>query len=98
VGLQPPPQNLPPARCVCRGALAANVALPRLSIEAADAAEVESALGRHLLILNYCYRSDPKRDRNDLDVLALRRRFVLRLSASEDFSLWDAATFVLQRR
>jgi ubiquinone/menaquinone biosynthesis C-methylase UbiE len=53
--------------------------------------------GGHLLVLNFSYRGDLKRDRSDIAVLAARCGLSFRRSASEDFSLWDAATFLLQK-
>lgn len=53
--------------------------------------------GGHLVILNFSYRGDLKRDRSDIAVLAARCGFAFRRSASEDFSLWDAVTFLLQK-
>jgi ubiquinone/menaquinone biosynthesis C-methylase UbiE len=53
--------------------------------------------GGHLVILNFSYRGDLKRDRSDVAVLAARRGFAFRRSASDDFSLWDAATFLLEK-
>lgn len=51
----------------------------------------------HLLILNFSYRGDLKRDRSEVLVLGVRRGFSLRRSASGDFAFWDGATFLLQR-
>lgn len=53
--------------------------------------------GGHLVILNFSYRGDPGRDREEVGALAEVHGFeVLRL-ASGDFALWDAATFLLRR-
>jgi SAM-dependent methyltransferase len=53
--------------------------------------------GGHLVILNYSYRGDPGRDREDVAALAGRHGFELARVATGDFALWDAATFVLRR-
>ena len=62
-----------------------------------EAARVLKPAG-HLLILNFSYRGDLRQDRSDIAGLAARRGFELRRSASQDFTLWDAATFLLRRR
>jgi SAM-dependent methyltransferase len=53
--------------------------------------------GGHLLILNYSYRGDPEQDRREVAQLAARHAFEIRRAAAQDFSLWDAATFLLRR-
>jgi SAM-dependent methyltransferase len=53
--------------------------------------------GSDLVVLNYSYRGDLKRDQSDLAALAERHGFRLCGTASGDFQLWDAATFLLRR-
>ncbi|TNC44161.1 class I SAM-dependent methyltransferase [Rubellimicrobium rubrum] len=53
------------------------------------------AEGGHLAILNYSYRGDSGRDLQEIEALAAPAGLVVRRSALQDFSLWDAATFLL---
>lgn len=62
----------------------------------AEAARV-LAPGGHLLILNFSYRGDPGRDREEVARLAARHGFEVRRMGSGDFELWDAATFLLRK-
>jgi len=55
------------------------------------------APGGHLLILNFSYRGDLGRDREEVEALAARRGFEVRRMAQGDFALWDAATFLLRK-
>jgi SAM-dependent methyltransferase len=63
----------------------------------AEAARVLGPEG-HLAILNYSYRGDLGRDREDVAALARRHGFDLVRAATGDFALWDASTFILRRR
>ena len=62
----------------------------------AEAARVLRRNGS-LVILNFSYRGDPALDRADVDRLAAGSGFRVRRVATGDFSLWDGATFHLQR-
>lgn len=63
----------------------------------ADAGRV-LAPGGSLVILNYSYRGDRRRDENDVRALAERYGFFVVRIAHDDFMLWDGATFHLERR
>ncbi|EYD76966.1 Transcriptional regulator, ArsR family / Methyltransferase fusion [Rubellimicrobium mesophilum DSM 19309] len=53
------------------------------------------APGGHLLVLNYSYRGDLGRDREEVAALAARHGLEVRRMGEGDFGLWDAATFLL---
>lgn len=55
------------------------------------------APGGHLLVLNYSYRGDLGRDREEVAGLAERHGLEARRMAEGDFALWDAATFLLRK-
>lgn len=61
-----------------------------------EAARVLSTGGR-FLILNYAYGSDPVRDRAEIQAMADASGLRLLRASTGDFSLWDGATFILER-
>jgi ubiquinone/menaquinone biosynthesis C-methylase UbiE len=68
-----------------------------LSLAEGHLAEAARVLrpGAHLAILNFSYRDDPEADRADLDRIAACNSLSLMRIGRQDFSLWDAATFLL---
>jgi SAM-dependent methyltransferase len=62
----------------------------------AEGARVLKA-GGAFVILNYSYRGDPERDRDDLEVLADREGLTLSRFETGLFALWDAVAFRLDR-
>jgi ubiquinone/menaquinone biosynthesis C-methylase UbiE len=62
----------------------------------AEAARVLRTGGR-FLILNYAYDSNPARDRAEIQALAEAAGLRLLRASTGDFSLWDGATFILER-
>jgi cyclopropane fatty-acyl-phospholipid synthase-like methyltransferase len=61
----------------------------------AEAARVLTP-GGHFALLNYSYRDDLARDRDDVAVLSARHGFSPRLLGERPFSLWDGAVFLLR--
>ena len=55
------------------------------------------APGGHLLVLNYSYRGDLGRDREEVAALAGPHGLEVRRMEEGDFALWDAATFLLRK-
>jgi len=53
--------------------------------------------GGLLLILNFSYRNDLEADRAQVAHLAARAQFDLLVNGTREFSLWDAAAFLLRR-
>ncbi|WP_210526667.1 class I SAM-dependent methyltransferase [Rubellimicrobium arenae] len=53
--------------------------------------------GGHLAILNFSYRGDPGQDVAEVAALARQFGFAVGRSGTQDFTLWDAATFLLQK-
>lgn len=64
---------------------------------AAEAARVLEPNGI-LLILNYTYRGDQVRDREDVAALAIRHDYSILRDGTRDLKYWDASAYVLQRR
>jgi SAM-dependent methyltransferase len=53
--------------------------------------------GGRFLVLNYSYRGDLARDRGDVERLARTAGLTMFRNGSEDFLLWDGASFLLGR-
>lgn len=73
--------------------------LVQAGVAEAHVAEAARVLrpGSHLAILNFSYRGDLGRDRDEVRALAHRHGFEVCRLASGDFALWDGATFLLRR-
>ena len=52
--------------------------------------------GGALAIFNYSYRGDLAADRRDLATLAAAHSLAIERNGTRDFTLWDAATFLLR--
>ncbi len=53
--------------------------------------------GGHLFILNFAYNDDPAANEVEVQTLARATGFRIRHSGTQDFSLWDATSFLLQK-
>ncbi|HVT56456.1 MAG TPA: class I SAM-dependent methyltransferase [Xanthobacteraceae bacterium] len=53
--------------------------------------------GGSLLVLNYSYRGDDEADRADIRNFAQEFGFTIRRNGTREFSLWDAAAFLLRK-
>jgi SAM-dependent methyltransferase len=69
-----------------------------LAIAARHVADVARLLspGGALAIFNYSYRGDLAADRRDLAMLAAAHSLVIERNGTRDFTLWDAAAFLLR--
>jgi len=52
--------------------------------------------GGHFALLNYAYRDDSARDRDEVGALAMRHGLEARVLGERVFSLWDGAVFLLR--
>jgi predicted TPR repeat methyltransferase len=51
----------------------------------------------HLLILNYSYRSDPDRDREDIQRFGHANQFDILIDGEQPFNLWDGRAWLLRK-
>jgi SAM-dependent methyltransferase len=71
--------------------------MPLVADHFAEVARVLQA-GGDFLILNYSYRDEPERDREEVAKLALAHGFEVSVLGARPFRIWDATAFHLRKR